>query len=355
MGARGDIQREDFHNHADRRQLKCWEIWAPWDLELGVWDFRASARQLSALQAAFEVLDRLRDSFVELDLRFPTENFPRPGDIGLAHFRIVHGKRFVFDLRFRSRDPNDLFRELFDRHLARVPDVHWLVEIAHGQPENSVDQVRHITERARLRAVAENGERRPAQRLADECRHHPPVAQSHPRPVSVEDAHDLRVDPVITVVRHRHRLGEPLRFIVNAAGPDRVHVPPVIFRLRMNQRIAIALGGGSEHERRLLRFREAERVMGAERADFQRRDRQLQVIDRAGRRGKMENVIDRLLDQDVARDVVLDVPVILVPAQVRDVRRVPRDEIIDRDDPVPLRQEPVRQMRPEKPRPTRND
>jgi hypothetical protein len=45
----------------------------------------------------------------------------------------------VLDLRFRPGDPDDLFGELLDGHLPRVPDVHRLVEIAHGQPKNSVD------------------------------------------------------------------------------------------------------------------------------------------------------------------------------------------------------------------------
>ena len=97
---------------------------------------------------------------------------------------------------------------------------------------------------------------------------------------------------VIAVVGHRHRFGETLRLVVNAARPDRVHVAPVIFLLRMHQRIAVALRGRGEEERRLLRLGQPERVVRAERADFQRRDRQLEVIDRAGRRREMEDVID---------------------------------------------------------------
>ena len=50
--------------------------------------------------------------------------------------------------------------------------------------------------------------------------------------------------------------------------------------------------------------------------------------------------------------MTFDEPVILVPAQVRDVRRVSRDEVIGRNNPMPLRQEPIRQMLPQKsPRP----
>ena len=159
---------------------------------------------------------------------------------------------------------------------------------------------------------------------------------------------------MIAVIRHGHRFGEPLRFVVNTARSDRVYVAPVVFRLRMNQRIAVAFRRRRQNERRLLRLREPERVMRPERAHFQRRDRQLQVIDRAGRRREMENVIDLVLDQDVTRDVVLDESEILVPAQVRDVRRVPRDEVIDRNDSMTLGEQPVRQMRAEEPRSTRD-
>ena len=123
----------------------------------------------------------------------------------------------------------------------------------------------------------------------------------------------------------------------------------------MDERIAVALRSRSEEERRLLRFGEAERVVGAERADFQRRDRQFQVIDWTGRRCEMENVIDLVRDEDVARDVVLDEPEILVAREMRDVRRVPRDEVIDRDDPMPFGEQPIRQMRSQKPRPARDD
>ena len=161
----------------------------------------------------------------------------------------------------------------------------------------------------------------PLKRLADERRHDAPVAQAHARAVGVEDADDLGIDAVIAVVGHRHRLRETFRFIVNAARPDRVHVAPVIFLLRMDERIAVAFRSGREEERRLFRLRQAERVMRAERADFQGRDRQFEIIDRAGRRGEMENVIDLIRDEQVLGHVLLDEAVIFVPGQVLDVRR----------------------------------
>ena len=67
--------------------------------------------------------------------------------------------------------------------------------------------------------------------------------------------------------------------------------------------------------------------MRAERADFQGRNRQLQIIDRAGGRSEMENVIEFfLLQEDVVRDVVLDEREILVPGEVLDVLEIAGDQ-----------------------------
>ena len=75
-------------------------------------------------------------------------------------------------------------------------------------------------------------------------------------------------------------------------------------------------------KRRLLGLGQTERVVRAERAHLQRRNRQLEVIDRAGRRREMKNVIEFFFRQEnEIRDVVLDEAVILVARQVLDVRR----------------------------------
>src|SRR5882724_1174160 len=56
-----------------------------WSSELGAWDLGFtnslnSFPQLSTLQTSLEILDRLRDPFLELHLRFPTEHFLRARD-----------------------------------------------------------------------------------------------------------------------------------------------------------------------------------------------------------------------------------------------------------------------------------
>ena len=73
---------------------------------------------------------------------------------------------------------------------------------------------------------------------------------------------------MIPVIGHGHRFGEPLGFIINAARSDRIHVAPVIFALRMHERIAVTFTRRGEEECRLLRLRQAERVVGSEGADL---------------------------------------------------------------------------------------
>ena len=87
--------------------------------------------------------------------------------------------------------------------------------------------------------------------------------------------------PCDAVVGHRHGLGEALGLVVDAARPDRVDVAPVVLALRVHERIAVDLRGRGEQEAGALGLGQAERVVGAERADLQRLDRQLEVVDAA--------------------------------------------------------------------------
>jgi hypothetical protein len=63
----------------------------------------------------------------------------------------------------------------------------------------------------------------------------------------------------------------------------------------------------------------------------------------------MENVIEFFLRQEKKLGhILLDEPVILIPGKVFDVLEIAGDEIIDRDDAMPFREQPVGQVRPEK-------
>ena len=109
------------------------------------------------------------------------------------------------------------------------------------QTVDPVDQVVHVAKRARLPAIPVDGERFALQCLNAEVRYDTAIAPPHSGPIRVEYAHDSSIDSVVAVVGHRHRFGEPLRLIVHAAGTHGVHMPPVIFSLRMLQGVTIDL------------------------------------------------------------------------------------------------------------------
>ena len=75
---------------------------------------------------------------------------------------------------------------------------------------------------------------------------------------------------------------------------------------------------------RLFVLGQPERVMRPERAHLQRRDRQFEIIDRAGRGREMKDVIDLFFRQkNEVGNVVLDEPEIFVAGQMTDVRVLP--------------------------------
>ena len=169
------------------------------------------------------------------------------------------------------------------------------------------DQVAHVTERARLAAVAEHRDRPVRQRLAQERRDRAAVVRAHATAVRVEDPHDRRVHALLAVVGHRQRLRVALGLVVHAARPDRVDVAPVGLRLRVHLRVAVHLARRGDQEPRALGLGQAERVMRAVGADLQRVQRQAQVVDRRGRRGQVVDEVDRLLDEVRLDDVRAEV------------------------------------------------
>src|ERR1043165_9608509 len=71
------------------------------------------------------------------------------------------------------------------------------------------------------------------------------------------------------------------------------------------------------------------------------------MVDRGRRRGKGQYVIDRSLDVNVVRDVVLDEREAVVAEEVRDVRRAAGDEVVDADHFVAAREKELAEVRAE--------
>ena len=76
-----------------------------------------------------------------------------------------------------------------------------------------------------------------------------------------------------SVIGHGHRFGKALCLVINAARSNRIHVTPVILFLGMDQRVSIALTGRGQKEGGPFCLGQAERVMGSQRAYFERLNR----------------------------------------------------------------------------------
>jgi hypothetical protein len=133
-------------------------------------------------------------------------------------------------------------------------------------------------------------------------------------------------------------------FVVDAARADGVDVAPVGFGLGMDQRVAVAFGRGGEEESGVFGLGEAEGVVGAERADLEGLDGELEIIDGAGRRGEMEDVIDGAGEVDELGDVVVDEVEVLVAGEMGDVVGIAGDEVVHGDDAMALGEESVDEM-----------
>ena len=147
----------------------------------------------------------------------------------------------------------DALGELQNRDLLRVADVCRQMLIRHHQPVDPLDQVGNVTEAARLLSIPINRQRLADERLINKVWQRAAVIQPHPRPIGIEDSHDMRIHLVIAVIRHSHRFGKALRFVVDAARANGIDVSPVVFVLRRNFRITVTFARGGQKKLGVLR------------------------------------------------------------------------------------------------------
>ncbi len=119
-------------------------------------------------------------------------------------------------------------------------------------------------------------------------------------------------------------------------------------------RVAVHLARGGEQEPRALPFRKPERVVRSVGANLQRLERQAQVVDRAGGAREVEDEVDRLVDLEMPRQIVVQEDKALA-AEVLDVLERSGLEVVHADDPEPVRDEGIAEMRAEKACTSRDD
>src|SRR6185295_20356757 len=224
------------------------------------------------------ISDCVYESLFKVDSRLPTQDPSGAADIGLAYAGIIDRQWFVFNHTSARCQLDHFMSQLDDREFTRVADVCRQMDIdvavwgftlglrrasvgSHQQPHDSVDQVAHVGEGPRLSAVSIDTKRLPFQRLNDKVRHDAAIIWTHSGAVRIEYPHEPRIQPMIPVISHRHRLAESLGFVVYTTRPHRIYVTPVFFGLRVNLRITIDLGGRRQEETRALRFRQTQRLV----------------------------------------------------------------------------------------------
>src|SRR6185437_4037833 len=88
------------------------------------------------------------------------------------------------------------------------------------------------------------------------------------------------------------RFGKALSFVIDRARTDGVDVAPIGLLLRMLERIAVTLRCRGDKILGLVFLCDFQGMQGSQSADFQGFDSMDHVIHRAGRRSKVENIID---------------------------------------------------------------
>src|SRR5580698_3890091 len=93
------------------------------------------------------------------------------------------------------------------------------------------------------------------------------------------------------MIGHGYSLGKALRLVIYTPGTDRIYIAPISLWLGVHLRITVDFRGAGQEKLSFFRKSQAESVMGPERIDLERFNRQLQIIHWRRRRGKVNNPI----------------------------------------------------------------
>ena len=238
------------------------------------------------------------------------------------------------DLRRRTGHLQDDPGQIEHGVLVGVPDVHGTGDPGVEQGQDAGHLVVDETEAPGLATVAVDGEGPAVEGLGQEVGDDPAVAGPKPGPVGVEDPDDPDVGAVGPVPGHGEGLGETLGLVVDAAGPDRVHVPPVGLGLGMDGGVAVDLAGGGQDEPGPVVLGQLQSVAGPLAAHGQSLEGTGQIVGRRGRAGEMEDGVHRTVDVEGHADVGHQE---LEEGSARSPATLPRPsggEVVDADHPV---------------------
>ena len=181
------------------------------------------------------------------------------------------------------------------------------------------------------------------QGLADEVRNHAAVERVHPRAVGVEDSHQANVHLVRAAIVHEQRFGHPLAFVVTGPRADRIDRAAIAFRLRMDLRIAIDFAGRGLQDFGPAAFGHAQHVDRAHHRRFDGFDRIELIVAGSGGASQVVDFVD--FQPDRMDHVVREQFEIRPVEQMRDVRLLAGEEVVEADHVVSLLDQPLAQVR----------
>ena len=167
-----------------------------------------------------------------------------------------------------------------------------------------------------------------------------PVVGLQARTVGVEDANEVGVDVVVAVICHDGGFGEALGLVVDGARSDGVDAAPIALHLWMDFGVSVALRGGCVEISGVVLACEVERDDGSIGADQKSFGAEATVVDGAGGRGEVEDVVD-VAGIEGLRNVVIDKAEARFVLEMGEVCRVAGAQVVDADDDVPLAEQGV--------------
>ncbi len=276
---------------------------------------------------------------------------------------IRHAPRHIFEpgvVRFVVRNKDDvrsaaghrldLLREVHDGDFAGVADVEDLSDGARLSSER--DEAGHhigdVRERSRLPPVAKNGDRLVGERLTNEIRNDHAVSPRLARTDSVEQTHDDHRQLAFAVIRQREKFVESFAARVRPSVLGRWTGHEIsVFLERHGRTLAVHLRRRKDDDGRLLLLCVLQHDFRAVHVRLDRVDGRFNdKFDAHGGRQVKHDVdaIDERRHDRVVHDVVDDVFKSRLADEPRDVAHGAGRQIVERDDLVPLRQQPFRQV-----------
>ena len=160
---------------------------------------------------------------------------------------------------------------------------------------------------------------------------------------------------MVVVVSHGDGLLKTLGLVVAAAGTDGVHVAVILLHLRVNFGVAVHFRSTGNQHAGPFHAGQSQQVVGAQRAHLQGLNRNLEVVNRRGRRGEVQNVIQLAGHEHKFAHVGMMELKIFLAKQMLNILERTRNQVVHGDDVVALFQEPVAEVRAQKTGPAGNE